>query len=50
MTDYAYSRLAGNMPLLADLDGNPWLGDVDRRHDDDVEFCDEGEWMDDDDA
>lgn len=26
----------------------PWLGDVDRRDDDDVEFCDEGEWMDDD--
>jgi hypothetical protein len=26
----------------------PWLGDIDRRADDDIEFCDEGEWMDDD--
>lgn len=22
----------------------PWLGDVDRRYGDDVEFCDEGEY------
>jgi len=28
----------------------PWLGDADRRADDDIEFCDEGEWMEDDDA
>jgi len=27
----------------------PWLGDPDRRADDDVEFCDEGEWMDEED-
>jgi hypothetical protein len=26
----------------------PWLGDPDRRDDDDVEFCDEGEWLDED--
>jgi len=27
----------------------PWLGDIDRRDDDDVEFCDEGDWLDDND-
>ncbi len=24
----------------------PWLGDMDRRDDDEVEFCDEGDWID----
>ena len=27
----------------------PWLGDADRRADDDVEFCDEGDGMDEED-
>jgi hypothetical protein len=26
----------------------PWLGDPDRRDDDDIEFCDEGDYMEDD--
>jgi len=28
----------------------PWLGDIDRRYDDDVEFSDESDWDDDEDA
>ncbi len=49
MTDRITSRDV-LLSALADYpDENPWLGDVDRRADDDVEFCDEGEWMDDDD-
>jgi hypothetical protein len=35
--------------MMAPETENPWLGDVDRRADDDVEFCDEGDWMDEED-
>jgi hypothetical protein len=32
---------------VPDTDELPWLGDIDRRADDDIELCDEGDWMDD---
>lgn len=46
--DYATERCEARTARLYDetqmsVAWSPWLGDVDRRHDDDVEFCVEGE-------
>ena len=45
-TPELWAKICASVPA-EDIRENPWLGDADRRGDDDVEFCDEGDDPDD---